>query len=437
MTLSQLLLTLGAAGLASAANSWIVPGAAWMSTSNTKIDAHGGMVIKRGDTFYWLGQAASHNVQPYMYTSTNLLDWTPCKNPQNSIEWMWRPKFAKPNGQFWIYGQVDRNVQALVSSNIADNYQIKGSKVTLPPNGYTYSDTGMFVDDDGTWYLLTSADHNNVQINKINSDGSIGSRANVLAKGAYEAPGIVKVNDVYYLIVSGKTGWRSNPNQMFYTTNLNGGSWSGPYGIAPEAEKTYNSQNTFELTVQGSKKTTYIYMGDSWDSDGGPSSNYVWLPMKVDTGNKRVTLEYHAQWKIDVNTGEVSFPSQKRRYEAEHAEISGRAAVADCAQCLSKRGVHKIASDSEITFRNVTGLGGRQWVQFYYRVDNREAGEAHVFVNDEPALNISSLNHRAGYHDIVPIELDLREGAVNTITFGTSGSEDSGIVLDGIEVVED
>ncbi|KAF2801019.1 carbohydrate-binding module family 35 protein [Melanomma pulvis-pyrius CBS 109.77] len=429
-------MAVGAPHLVLAANSWIVPGAAWMSTSNTKIDAHGGMVLQRGDTFYWIGQAASHSVQPYMYTSTNLLDWAPAKNPQNSIQWMWRPKLAKPNGSFWIYGQVDRNVQALKSTTINDNYALAGSKVTLPPNAYTYSDTGMFQDDDGTWYLLTSADHNNVQINRINSDGSIGSRVNVLAKGAYEAPGMFKADGIYYLIVSGKTGWRSNPNSVFWASSLTG-SWNGPAGIAPEAEKTYNSQNTFELTVKGSSRTTYVYMGDSWDSKGGESSNYVWLPMVVDKGSKKVTLEYHAQWKLDVKTGEVSTPKLKRRFEAEHAEIVGRAAVADCETCLSKRGVHQITSDSAITFRNVTGLGGRQWVQFHYQVANRAAGEAHVFVNDEPAVNISALNHRAGYHGVVPIELELREGDVNTITFGMSGRDDAGIVLDGIEVIED
>ncbi|KAF2003651.1 carbohydrate-binding module family 35 protein [Amniculicola lignicola CBS 123094] len=430
----NLFLALGGASVVTAANSWIVPGSPWMSTSNTKIDAHGGMVYKRGDTFYWIGQAASHSVQPYMYTSKNLLDWTPASNPQNSIQWMWRPKIAKPNGSFWIYGQVDRNVQALKSDTITGGYSIAGSKVTLPPSGYTYSDTGMFMDDDETWYLLTSADHNTVQINRINSDGAIGSRVNYLAKGAYEAPGMFKVNGIYYLIVSGKTGWRSNPNSMFWASSISG-SWNGPYGIAPEAQKTYNSQNTFELTIKGSQKTTYIYMGDSWDSKGGPDSNFVWLPMNVDTGNKKVTLEYHAQWKIDVNTGVVSYPSVKRRYEAEDAQIVGRAAVADCAHCLSKRGVHEITSDSAVTFHNVTGLGGRQWVQFHYR-QSREAGEAHVFVNDEPAVNISSLNHRAGYHDIVPIELNLREGAVNKITFGTTG-RNARAVLDGIELVED
>lgn len=85
----------------------------------------------------------------------------------------------------------------------------------------------------------------------------------------------------------------------------------------------------------------------------------------------------------------------------------------------------------------MTGLGGPQWVQFHYHVDNHTAGEAHVVVNGQPPLNISSLNHRAGYHDVVPILLDLEEGSVNTITFGASGDDAAGIVLDGIELVED
>lgn len=76
-------------------------------------------------------------------------------------------------------------------------------------------------------------------------------------------------------------------------------------------------------------------------------------------------------------------------------------------------------------------------MQFHYHVSNRTAGEAHVYVNDQPAVNISSLNHRAGYHDVVPILLNLEEGSENTITFGVSGSEEAGVVLDGIDVIED
>lgn len=210
---------------------------------------------------------------------------------------------------------------------------------------------------------------------------------------------------------------------------------AGQTGIAPEAENTYNSQNTFELTIVGSKKTTYIYMGDSWDSKGGPDSNYVWLPIVVDTSGKKLTLEYHAQWKIDVATGEVQVPSVKRRYEAEHAALAGRATIARCEHCASRMGVHQLNWDGLAKFENVTGLGGLQWVQFHYHVLPSSKAEAWVSVNDGPVVNISTLNNRAGLHDVIPIQLDLIEASDNTITFGTSGGD--GVVLDGIEVIED
>lgn len=40
---------------------------------------------------------------------------------------------------------------------------------------------------------------------------------------------------------------------------------------------------------------------------------------------KTVTLDYHSMWAVDVNTGELSFPSSKKQYKAEDAILSGRA----------------------------------------------------------------------------------------------------------------
>jgi hypothetical protein len=62
MILSKLVLALSVASFTNAA-SWIVPGAEWKSSSGTKIDAHGGMVLQRGDTFYWVGHAASSGMK--------------------------------------------------------------------------------------------------------------------------------------------------------------------------------------------------------------------------------------------------------------------------------------------------------------------------------------------------------------------------------------
>jgi hypothetical protein len=331
MLYRTLLAILQAATGVLAANSWIAPGAVWYDTDGKKIDAHGGGIVKRGDTFYWVGQSASNNQTPMMYSSTDLLNWKNLGQQASGVTGLWRPKIAKPNGSFWLYGQQDRYVLSLKSTDQVGNYKTV-NKVHLPPSDYSYSDTGMFYDEASTtWYLLTSADHNTVQINKINSDGTVGARSSVLTGGAYEAPGLFFANGLYFLIVSGKTGWRANPNKVFTSTSLSG-PWTGGSDIAPAAQNTYGSQNTFELTVKGSKQTTYVYMGDAWDSKGSTGSNYVWLPMAVDAGKKSVTLQYHAMWKVDVNTGEVSYPSGSKRYAPEEAVVTKRDRVSERAE---------------------------------------------------------------------------------------------------------
>lgn len=47
-----------------------------------------------------------------------------------------------------------------------------------------------------------------------------------------------------------------------------------------------------------------------------------------------MTLDYHAMWKVDVNTGVVSFPAAGKRYAAIDAERTGNAVV-------RKRSVHR------------------------------------------------------------------------------------------------
>jgi hypothetical protein len=102
---------------------------------------------------------------------------------------------------------------------------------------------------------------------------------------------------------------------------------------------------------------------------------------------KTVTLQYHAMWKVDVNTGVVSYPTTKKRYATTDAEISRRSGS------NTKRSVQKskfsllssklglawlsnnlipVASGDEVVFRNVTGTGSRQWLSFHYTVNDPE-----------------------------------------------------------------
>ncbi|KAK2761271.1 hypothetical protein FQN54_001793 [Arachnomyces sp. PD_36] len=428
-------LSLGlAATFVAAQESWIVPGAVWYDTDGNKIDAHGGGVIQQNDTFYWTGHSISNGVTPIIYSSTDLVNWQNLGTQAPEVWSIWRPKSAMPDGQFWIYGQQNREVLSLTSDQLIGEYSTVDSTL-LPPDDLDYSDTGMFYDpNDSTWYLLTSADHNIVQINAINSDGTIGDRVTEFAEGEWEAPGVFVADGLYFLILSDKTGYRSNPNKVWWADSL-AGPWTGGTDIAPPEENTYNSQNTHELTIEGSEQTTYIYMGDAWDDDGGENSNYVWLPMIVDTSNPSVTLDYHEMWSIDPLTGVVSTPSTRTRYEAEQGRLSGRSTITECSHCISKRAVHDIRSGSEVTFDNVSGSGSSEWVSFHYTVNDPTAGEAYVIVNDEP-INLSALNSRAGHHPTVPVKLSLLPGDVNSVTFGAVGTDDFEVFFDGIEFYE-
>uniref|UniRef100_A0A0W0GF65 Galactan-beta-galactosidase n=1 Tax=Moniliophthora roreri TaxID=221103 RepID=A0A0W0GF65_MONRR len=435
-----ILFSLLAGATCALAASWIVPGAVWQDTNGKKIDAHGGMIINRGGTFHWVGHSVSNGVTPWMYSSTDLLNWQDLGAQAPGYTGTWRPKYAKPNGSFWLYAQKDRQCQVFRSSQLERGY--KQAAITyLPPNDYSYSDTGMFLDPtSNTWFILSSADHNELQVNQILSTGYVGDKVSSLKDGPLEAPGIVYHEGVYYMIVSGKTGWRANPNKAYWSTSIKG-PWAGGSDIAPPDQNTYGSQNTFELTIAGSQATTYVYMGDAWDSKGSEASNYIWVPFTIDNDSKKITLQYYPMWKVDPKTGVVSFPTTRKRYEAEHADLKLRsraAIIGRCEDCASKQAVHRMHSGDEVTFYNVTGLGKLEYVTFHYTVTNREAGEAHIYVNDEVVpTNISDLNMRAGHHRSVPVPLKLQEGDVNTIRFGVTGYDDFEVMLDGIELHDD
>ncbi|KAJ7660223.1 Arabinanase/levansucrase/invertase [Mycena polygramma] len=422
--------------LTASAASWIAPGAIWYDSAGARIDAHGGMIIKPGNVFYWVGQSWDSNTSPRIYSSEDLINWDN-RGLANSIEWLYRPKLFVSGGRYHIWGQVNRLTQGMASTNIATGYTTYGSPMSIPPDSYTFSDCGVFADTDGNDYWVTSADHNIIAINKINggTQATVGDRVAYLSLGAYEAPALFKVGSVYFLIVSSKTGYRANPDKLFWATNL-AGPWTGPSDIAPESTNTYNSQSTFVLTIAGSSQTTYMFMGDDWDSDGTDQSNYEWLPASVSTSAHSVTLQNYAYWKVNPTTGVVTTSSTGKRYEAEHATIAGRAAVADCESCVTKRGVHQIDRRSNVTFADVEGLGTgeRQWMSLHYTVNNATAGDAFVHVNGEK-FRVGDLNTRAGRHATVPVSVVLQKK--NVITFSAESDDESFEArLDGIEVLD-
>ena len=148
------------------------------------------------------------------------------------------------------------------------------------------------------------------------------------------------------------------------------------------------------------------------------------------TRAKTVMLQYYSMWKVNPTTGVVSTPSSATKYPASGASISGRAAI-------NAQSVVNLGPGDEVTFSNVTAVGGTQWVKLLYNVNDREAGEVHLLVNDEPTrTSVAALNSRAGYASEVPVALELNEGNENTITLRATGHNRFAVEVEGIQVVE-
>src|SRR5688500_19213512 len=69
---------------------------------------------------------------------------------------------------------------------------------------------------------------------------------------------------------------------------------------------TWNSQTTFVLPIEGSKETTYMFMGDRWSFPKQASAaTYVWQPLTI-SGTSLSMPTYQEAWQVNISTGEAS-----------------------------------------------------------------------------------------------------------------------------------
>src|ERR1017187_5329330 len=143
------------AGVGGAAGPQTIrPGEVWPDDRGNHVQAHGGGIIKVGDTYYWFGEDRSQSLDPskrYVgcYSSKDLAQWTfrnraiQMSAPEDfSPRWVLeRPKVfhnAK-TGKYVMYMHVDGDYRYLKS---------------FRPLGQESRDIGQFIDDDGAAYLI-------------------------------------------------------------------------------------------------------------------------------------------------------------------------------------------------------------------------------------------------------------------------------------------
>ncbi|MDK8190516.1 AbfB domain-containing protein [Paenibacillus sp. UMB7766-LJ446] len=312
----------------SAASVTITNGSDWLDTAGNPIQANSGNILKVGSTYYWYGEHAvsgkfdSVNV----YTSTDLKNWTfsnailtkdsATELASSKIE---RPKviYNASTKQYVLWAHYENGtdynlgrVAVATSSTPNGKFTYEGS---FRPLDYESRDMTVFVDTDGTGYLITASRKNGgandtMAIFKMNASYTgVESFVGWQFENAYrEAPAVVKKGNRYYLFTSQAAGWY--PNQGAYATASSmTGTWSAltPYGN-PSA---FGSQIHDIATITGSNTTSYIYMGDRWNPLNLGEHKHIWLPLTLNDSNGSASMEWYKEWNIDAVTGTVTPPS--------------------------------------------------------------------------------------------------------------------------------
>jgi hypothetical protein len=293
----------------------ITPGSVWNDTAGQAIQAHGEGITKVGNTYYWLGEDKT-NGSPFQnircYSSTDLKTWTFVANvlarqasgdlgPNRVVE---RPHviYNASTATYVMYLHIDnsgyseRKAGVATSGSVCGSYTYRGSS---KPLGHDSLDDNLFL-DGSTGYLI-SEDRTNakLQIYRLSSDFLTVS-ALVKTLNQYEAPAMARIGGTYYLFGSHLTGWSTNDNQYTTASSLTG-TWSSWRSFAPSGTNTCNSQTTAILPVSGSSTTSYVFLGDRWNSGNLADSRYVWDPLSI--SGTTVSMSCRTSWTIDTATG--------------------------------------------------------------------------------------------------------------------------------------
>jgi len=302
----------------------INPGEVWPDDRGKHIQAHGGGIVKLGDTYYWFGEERGHGLDPakrYVscYSSTDLAHWKfrnqviQLADPENfGPRWVLeRPKvyFNARTKKFVMYMHIDGNtpegsykiarVGVATSDTVDGDYQYLKS---FRPLGHESRDIGQFIDDDGAAYLIFEDRPFGFRIARLSDDYLNVEKEMCLIPMHMEGGAVVHLDGLYYAIGSALTGWAPNPNKYATAKSLEG-PWSEFKDIAPPETKTYGSQSTMLLKVVGARTTTVIFMGDIWKPRTQWDSRYLWMPLEI--GGGKLWLPEPKPWTLDIATGEA------------------------------------------------------------------------------------------------------------------------------------
>ncbi|WP_051389384.1 family 43 glycosylhydrolase [Arthrobacter sp. 35W] len=258
-------------------------------------------------------------------------------DPQMPAATMWRPKVihneATGKWVMWFHSsgpsETSNAIYAKARGGVAisdspfgpfryiDSYPLHHADPSDPTNHAPNNpgmarDMNLFVDDDGTGYIIYSSEENQTMfISKLNADYTYLSAPpesavegvdykRIFVGWSREAPAMFRHGDRYFLLTSGTRDWTPNPTQYATTTNILG-DWTALGDPFPgwAQHNAWDTQPTSVIPVDR-EKGKYIYMGDRWN--GGTdlaNAQMVWLPLDMAEGGDDFSVVLKDEWKLE------------------------------------------------------------------------------------------------------------------------------------------
>lgn len=291
-------------------------GELWYDINNNPIHAHGGMIIKFDNYYYWYGEDRRENFYVSCYRSKNLVEWefrnhiltTQSKMSEIRVRTnqmletedkqkvnLERPKviYNKKTKKFvlWIHFENGENYNdaavALATSDTPDgDFTYHGH---FNPYGCMSRDCTLFLDKDETAYFISAArDNADLHVYRLSEDYlNVDRLVHKLWQGEYrEAPAVIEKDGEYVMLSSFCTGWDPNQGKYSIAKGIEE-DWTDLELIGDET--TFNSQPAFLMEYNDQ----LLYFGDRWRG-GGESyflSGYTVYPL-IKENDKWVLREY-------------------------------------------------------------------------------------------------------------------------------------------------
>lgn len=299
-------------------------GTCWLDDQGNLIQAHGGMIARFGDTWYWYGEnkdadntVVNGQVQRRIdvvgmscYSSRDLLHWRhegvvlPAVaqegHPLHPKGVMERPKviYSEKTGKYVMWFHLDRADYTWAAAGCAVADRPQGPFTFLHavvPNRRDCRDMTIYRDPtDGQNYLVHSGDWNRtLYFSQLTEDCTqfTGVCYAQLPLQSREAPALCYHDGLHYCVTSGCTGW--DPNSALYAVAPR---LCGIMALidnpceGPNYRRTFEGQSTYIFEAAG----RFYLMLDHWKRYDLRHSGYSILP--IDFSQGRMTIPWQEEF---------------------------------------------------------------------------------------------------------------------------------------------